>query len=223
MYLYHDYSFLQLCFKILIISHFLNEKLSVFPKAIQDVIKKYVAERDRNARILSKLLLMDGLSYFFPNEKIDLALLQIIGKQVYQNFPIHFTSSHSEDLVIVAFSATGQIGIDIEFKKNIDTGIFVDFLHVNEEKSIEKSFNKIALFYSLWTKKEALIKSCGIGINADFKTIDCSKDKTDFNNQTYFFREILLDDNYSCYAASTRKKIILDYKEIFLDYNNHFS
>ena len=204
-------------------AHFLNNKLSLFPQAIQNVIKKYVAENDRNARILSKLLLVEGLSNFFPNEKIDLALLQIAGKQVYKNLPIHFSASHSEDLVVVAFSTHEQIGIDIEFKKNIDTNIFKDFLHVNEQKSMEQSSSKTALFYALWTKKEALTKSTGVGINGDLKMIDCSGDKTNFNNQTYFFKEILLDDNYSCYAASTQQRIILNCKEISFDYNNHFS
>ena len=193
---------------------FLNDKLLLFPKAIQNVIEKYIAENDRNARILSKLLLLKGLSNFFPNEKIDLEFLQTTGKPTYKNLPIHFTSSHSQDLVVVAFSETQEIGIDIEFKKDIDIEIFKDFLHLQEQKALQKSKIKSGLFYSLWTKKEALLKTSGTGINADFKTIDCSKSETNFNGQNYFFKEILLDVDYSCFISSREKAMEIDCKEI---------
>ena len=136
-------------------THFLNDKLLSFPISIRLIIEKYSIDQDKNARILSKLLLLKGLSDLFPNENIDLQFLQTDGKPIYKNLPIHFTSSHSEDLVVVAFSRTKEIGIDIEFKKNIDTEIFKDFLNLKEQKALQKSKLKPALFYSLWTKKEA--------------------------------------------------------------------
>ena len=195
-------------------THFLNDKLLSFPKSIRLIIEKYNLDQDKNARILSKLLLLRGLSDLFPNENIDLQFLQTDGKPIYKNLPIYFTSSHSEDLVVVAFSRTQEIGIDIEFKKNIDTEIFKDFLHLQEQKALQKSKTRSALFYSLWTKKEALLKASGVGINADFKTIDCSKSETNFNGQNYFFKEILLDVDYSCFISSREKVIKIDCKEI---------
>ena len=195
-------------------SDFFNQKLVMFPKAIKNVIEKYIVENDRNARILSKLLLLKGLSCFFPNEKIDLEFLQTTGKPTYKNLPIHFSSSHSQDLVVVAFSETQEIGIDIEFKKDIDIEIFKDFLNLQEQKALQKSKTKSVLFYNLWTKKEALLKTSGVGINADFKTIDCSKIDINFNGQNYFFNEILLDDNYSCFISSREKAMKIDCKEI---------
>ena len=195
-------------------SKFLNDKLLSFPTSIRSIIGKYSIDQDRDARILSKLLLLNGLSDLFPNEKIDLELLQTTDKPTYKNLPIHFTSSHSQDLVVAAFSKTQEIGIDIEFKKDIDIEIFKDFLHVQEQKALQKSKSKSGLFYSLWTKKEALLKTSGTGINTDFKTIDCSKIETNFDGQKYFFNEILLDDNYSCFISSREKVIKIDCKEI---------
>lgn len=195
-------------------AHFLNENLLLFPESIRFSIQKYIEEKDRNGRILSKLILVKGLSNFFPNEKIDLQYLQTNGKPTYKNLPIHFTISHSQDLVVVAFSKKQEIGIDIEFKKNIDTGIFKDFLHFQEQKVLEKSKNKTSLFYSLWIKKEALIKTTGIGINVDFTTIDCSKSKTSFNAIKYFFKELLLDINYGCFVSSKNKIRKMDCKEV---------
>ncbi len=195
-------------------SQFLNDKLLSFPTFIRSIIEKYSIDLDRNARILSKLLLLKGLSDLFPNEKIDLELLQTTGKPIYKNLPIHFTSSHSQDLVVVAFSRTQEIGIDIEFKKDLDIEILKDFLHLQEQKVLQKSKSKSELFYSLWTKKEALLKTSGTGINTDFKTIDCSKIETNFDGQKYFFNEILLDDNYICFISSREKVIKIDCKEI---------
>ena len=195
-------------------THFLNDKLLSFPKSIRLIIEKYNLDQDKNARILSKLLLLRGLSDLFPNENIDLQFLQTDGKPIYKNLPIHFTSSHSEDLVVVAFSRTQEIGIDIEFKKDLDIEILKDFLHLQEQKILQKSKTTSALFYSLWTKKEALIKASGVGINADFKTIDCSKSETNFYATKYFFKEILIDGNYSCFISSKEKVIKIDCKEI---------
>jgi len=195
-------------------THFLNDKLLSFPKSIRLIIEKYSIDLDRNARILSKLLLLKGLSDLFPKENIDLQFLQTDGKPIYKNLPIHFTSSHSEDLVVVAFSRTQEIGIDIEFKKDIDIEILKDFLHLQEQKILQKSKTTSALFYSLWTKKEALLKASGVGINADFKTIDCSKSETNFYATKYFFKEILIDGNYSCFISSKEKVIKIDCKEI---------
>ena len=194
-------------------SLFLKESLLKFPAGIRFYIEKYALEEDRNARIISKLMLIKGLSNLFPNDKIDLQFLQTTGKPIYKNLPIHFSSSHSEDLVVVAISKAEEIGIDIEFKTNIDTEIFKDFLH-EEEKSLEKSKNKSSFFYSLWTKKEALLKASGVGVNADFSTIDCSNSETNFNGQKYFFKEIILDVNYSCFVSSKQKAIEIDCKEI---------
>ena len=202
------------CYLSKINTQFLNDKLLSFPESIRLIIEKYSIEKDRNAKILSKLLLLKGLSDLFPGEKIDLHFLEKNGKPNYKNLPIHFNSSHSEDLVLVAFSKTQETGIDIEFNKSINTEIYTDFLHVYEEKLLQKSNNKSSLFYSIWTKKEALIKATAIGINADFKTIDCSKSETFFNAEKYFFKEIKLDINYTCFVCNKNKIIKFTCEEI---------
>ncbi len=202
------------CYLSKVNTQFLNDKLLSFPESIRLIIEKYIIEKDRNAKILSKLLLLKGLSDLFPGEKIDLHFLEKNGKPNYKNLPIHFNSSHSENLVLVAFSKTHETGIDIEFNKSINTEIYTDFLHVHEEKLLQKSNNKSSLFYSIWTKKEALIKATAIGINADFKTIDCSKSETFFNAAKYFFKEIKLDINYTCFVCNKNKSIKFSYEEI---------
>ena len=202
------------CYLSKVNTQFLNDKLLSFPESIRLIIEKYIIEKDRNAKILSKLLLLKGLSDLFPGEKIDLHFLERNGKPNYKNLPIHFNSSHSEDLVLVAFSKTQETGIDIEFNKSINTEIYTDFLHVQEEKLLQKSNNKSSLFYSIWTKKEALIKATAIGINADFKTIDCSKSETFFNAAKYFFKEIKLDINYTCFVCNKSKIIKFTCEEI---------
>ena len=202
------------CYLSKVNTQFLNDKLLSFPESIRLIIEKYSIEKDRNAKILSKLLLLKGLSDLFPGEKIDLHFLEKNGKPNYKNLPIYFNSSHSEDLVLVAFSKTQETGIDIEFNKSINTEIYTDFLHVQEEKLLQKSNNKSSLFYSIWTKKEALIKATAIGINADFKTIDCSKSETFFNAEKYFFKEIKLDINYTCFVCNKNKIIKFTCEEI---------
>ena len=87
-------------------------------------------------------------------------------------------------------------------------------MHLQELKALQKSKIKSVLFYNLWTKKEALLKTSGIGINADFKSIDCSKSETVFYDTKYFFKEIFLDGNYSCFISSKEKAMKIDCNEI---------
>ena len=60
------------CYLSKVNTQFLNDKLLSFPESIRLIIEKYIIEKDRNAKILSKLLLLKGLSDLFPGEKIDL-------------------------------------------------------------------------------------------------------------------------------------------------------
>ncbi|MGM8363565.1 4'-phosphopantetheinyl transferase family protein [Flavobacterium sp. ARAG 55.4] len=88
---------------------------------------------------------------------------------------LHFNISHSEDYVVIAVSRR-NLGIDIEYISqdfpftNLISEIFED----KEVTAIHNSKDKKKMFYSYWTRKEALVKGLGTGINDNFKYIPCS-------------------------------------------------
>jgi 4'-phosphopantetheinyl transferase len=80
--------------------------------------------------------------------------------------PIHFNVSHSGDMVLIAVS-TAPVGVDVEY---IDADFsYEQVLDVTfsekELRFIRNSNNRTEAFFLLWTRKEALLKATGKGID----------------------------------------------------------
>lgn len=92
------------------------------------------------------------------------------GKPYTQKKPdFHFSISHSENAVAVAFSKD-QIGIDIEKIRNTNLKVANRFFTPEEQEYI-KSDTALSRtrFFEIWTKKEAVIKKSGLKLR-DIKT-----------------------------------------------------
>jgi 4'-phosphopantetheinyl transferase len=83
------------------------------------------------------------------------------------NSEICFNLSHSGDLLLIAVARGEQIGIDVEKNENnIDiSGIAALVFSAEEQFSVSQSANPIHEFYELWTAKEAILKSTGLGFS----------------------------------------------------------
>lgn len=87
----------------------------------------------------------------------------------------HFNVSHAENLVCVAVSFDGEIGVDIETRQDIDVlSIAAQFFHPDEYQQIRNAnqHEQERLFYRLWTLKEAFFKALGTGITAGLEKIN---------------------------------------------------
>lgn len=77
---------------------------------------------------------------------------------------LHYNVSHSGDWVVLAI-ATSQVGTDVEF---IDEAFkFQDILPDNfskEEAAYINQENSTETFFTLWTRKEAILKATGQGL-----------------------------------------------------------
>lgn len=85
---------------------------------------------------------------------------------------LHYNVSHSGDWALIGV-ANRAIGIDIE-KVEPDfffQDIVADSFNPLEKRYLERNDNDPALFYQLWTRKEALVKATGKGIGEDFDQI----------------------------------------------------
>ena len=80
------------------------------------------------------------------------------------NDPIHFSISHSSDRVAVAFSRD-SVGLDLEQEREVDaSALATRFFSLKEAEWFEGSTNP-ALFFKLWTCREAAIKGDGRGLS----------------------------------------------------------
>ncbi|MCR5755599.1 MAG: 4'-phosphopantetheinyl transferase superfamily protein [Acetatifactor sp.] len=89
------------------------------------------------------------------------------GKPYIVGGEISYSISHSKDMIFAAFS-DGDIGADIQYRRDIDDAAVIKrFFTEDERKLWEQSRDekqKRQLFYRLWCKKEAYGKLGGCGV-----------------------------------------------------------
>lgn len=98
--------------------------------------------------------------YVYQNPKEIIFDKTISGKPYLKKFPdIHFNLSHSEEIALCAIS-NNPVGIDVEYlNKNID------YVNIAKRFFSPDEIIKTKLdFFTLWTQKEAYLKSQGKGI-----------------------------------------------------------
>lgn len=92
---------------------------------------------------------------------------------------LHFNISHSHDYIALAFS-DNNIGIDVEYIDNnfnhtqIAETCFTD----TEINFLRKASDPRIFFFMLWTRKEALLKANGKGVNDDMNKLSCLNEFT---------------------------------------------
>src|SRR5204863_6423647 len=83
--------------------------------------------------------------------------------------PIHFNVAHSEGLALYAFTRVGEVGIDVEFMRDLP----------DWEQVAEAAFSSYELaqlracpaerrrdeFFRAWTRQEAVLKALGTGLS----------------------------------------------------------
>lgn len=85
--------------------------------------------------------------------------------------PISFNVSHSGKHGLVAFAPKGRLGVDVEervARRDLDV-LVTSVLSLGEqaELALKRGCDRVHLFFSLWTIKEALIKALGKGFSLD--------------------------------------------------------
>lgn len=134
---------------------------------------------------------------------------------------IFFNGTHSKDLIAVAIS-DNFIGLDGEFlKKRNFLDIAKEYFSFNEYKFLKSSLKLEIDFYTLWTLKEAYIKTFGKKIFdiKDSIEIDLSE-RAIYNADNLFFATFIIDN---CYIISVccDLKNAENYKDIVIKINGY--
>ncbi len=88
---------------------------------------------------------------------------------------ITFNLSHSQDIALLAVGQQHTLGIDVEqFSLRSFHGIATQFFSPNEQTYLQHSPPTLVplRFFSIWSRKEALIKANGLGIHYPTELID---------------------------------------------------
>lgn len=203
----------------------LEESLSQDEK---ERVSNYKFIKDRERSILTFYIRRKILSEYTSRSPEELSFKKNYSGKPYLDLPeyehIKFNYSHSGDFIIYAITKDSEIGVDIEFVKEIpDMNALVENYFSSEEINVFKSMNnrndQINFFYKVWTRKEALVKSLGTGLNDEISQINLITDKSDFNKtQKFFYQEkhwilsgLSVPENYIAslaYDSTEPKKLI---------------
>lgn len=96
---------------------------------------------------------------------------------------LHFNMSHSNGMAAYAITSNREVGIDLEYLRDIPfTEISHNVLSKNEDDYLRSvpAEERLNIFFTLWTRKESYIKAIGEGLHAKLNDIDVF-----FQNEMY--------------------------------------
>ncbi len=135
-----------------------------------DAIQRLHKQQDRKRKIISKAILKQLIAQFIAIDVKKIIIAKTSSGKPYlvnnPHPPLYFNSSDSDDLVLLAFSRT-EIGVDIEYKCNkllMDEISSTNFTR-QEQMQLQLAPDPLDYFYTIWTRKEAILKAAGTGVN----------------------------------------------------------
>jgi 4'-phosphopantetheinyl transferase len=140
-----------------------------------DRANRYYHTKDKNRFIISRagLRIILGRYLNVHPSSVDFEIGQNKKPHIKNNSNLYYNISHSGDWIVIAVS-NSELGADIEFVNHsfgykdvlADNFSQPEVNYINENSSAER-------FFMLWTRKEALTKATGKGLDGDLKLIPC--------------------------------------------------
>jgi 4'-phosphopantetheinyl transferase len=142
---------------------------------------RFYFEKDRERFIVTHGLLRKLLASYINTPPVQLDFqYNAYGKPAlassFQKELLHFNLSHTQNLVVYAFTCTRNIGIDIEYMRadieyeQIAGRYFSPFEHAELQRL--PSSQRQQAFFHCWTRKEAYIKARGLGLSLALDSFD---------------------------------------------------
>lgn len=131
---------------------------------------RFYFERDRARFIQAHGVLREALVRYLGASPARLAFVRgPFGKPSLAGSDLEFSLSHCEDMVLVAISGCGPVGVDVERVRDMPDAesLAARFFARAENAALvaAPASERLALFFSIWTRKEAYIKATGEGLS----------------------------------------------------------
>jgi 4'-phosphopantetheinyl transferase len=185
--------------------------LSVLTAQELNKASRYRQESDRKQFIVARYLVRNILA------KIGLLPVAAIDFQYNEfNKPfvggIEFNISHSGDYVVIAISSQ-PIGIDVEvINYDFDYTSLIPTIFSEEETEYINQSKTIG-FYTLWTRKEAILKATGEGLTDDIEEDNCLNNLQYRKEKKYFLTSFKIGNYIASLATNA------NYETMFLHFD----
>ena len=181
------------------------------PERLQAHINQRQILQDKACSTQAWLLLKDCLQALgiTRNDILDTVQFNAFGKPYFENsrfidlnLAINFNFSHSDTKVICALSTMHNIGVDIEKIQAFDSGILNTYFTHPEVEFIAQASTPEDAFFSLWTKKEALLKCIGVGIaHINLASIEVLNNSITYQQRLFSFYAIEAGHGYVAHVC----------------------
>jgi 4'-phosphopantetheinyl transferase len=192
--------------------YFLNDEEKI-------IAQRFRFDEDRVRFSVGRQSLRLLLSRYLSVQPLDIVLSAEKNQKPFlisHSSPIHFNISHSGGWVLIAL-ATEELGIDIEMvDEDFSYGeILSEHFNPEEGDFITKSTDPVRAFYYLWTRKEALTKAWGTGLQENLKAVNAlhSGLLTDTHKKTWEIESFSISSNYPAALAYSTKLAHIFYFE----------
>jgi 4'-phosphopantetheinyl transferase len=205
--LYTDYNYCMYKSLLETYNSFLTQK-------IKEQVYTFRRWQDRQAFILGKLLIWEGLKHHqYDQDCLSNLQINSYGKP-YIDSSVFFNLSHSGQYVICAFYKE-EIGIDIEKIERVEIDDFKTIFSDQELNHLRISLTPLADFFRSWTIKESVIKADGQGLSLPLQLINTSEEGiVQLGKKTWYVKEVNLFQNYCCSIATLTEPTSFLFKKI---------
>ncbi len=160
------------------VTHYVEKFWPCLSDYEQSQAKGFINNSLREKYISSHGILRYLLSFYANTKPQDIKyFFNPFGKPFLKNnLSIQFNMSHAKDYAVYIIALDSLVGIDIEWKDKENNLDDISEIVLNDQGLTFfrklKDQEKLNAFYSIWTKKEAIIKAIGEGLSYPLKAIN---------------------------------------------------
>jgi 4'-phosphopantetheinyl transferase len=153
--------------------------LAVLSREERDRADRFRFDRDRRSYVARRATLRSLLSQYLACAPRDVPICTgPHGKLFVADSTLRFNVSHSGGLALYVVAHGLDVGCDIEFHDGqvAINPISERFFSPAERQALERfpANGRIAAFFDLWTRKEAVLKASGLGLSVPLDSFDVS-------------------------------------------------
>jgi 4'-phosphopantetheinyl transferase len=183
--------------------------LNKLPHELKVINSRYLRWQDRQAHLLGKILLQNGLKEYGYNNDVLKNLKYNKHNRPFLNAGIDFNLSHSGEYVICAIGENLRLGVDIEIVREINFKDFIGVMTTEQWVDINNSENPVKSFFKYWTIKESLIKADSRGLEIPLLDIHVKDNMINYDNYLWYLIPLYIDNNYHAHLTTNKKNVRL--------------
>jgi len=185
-------------------------------------IQRLINDKDRLSSLLGlRLLKLCADDEGMPEFKLADIHYPKTGKPYWKSKSAQcfdFNITHSEEVILVAMSRALKIGVDVEKIRSLKSLNFKMVLSAEELMQIQQT---PALFFNLWSKKEAVVKAANTAGIVRMRDVGLDKEQAVLDGTCWHLESLSklmgIEDAYSAHLATSQPVADLILKEISLE------